>query len=147
MVVPFEESLHPRAQGGRFGVKQQGRDKQQLARQLRERARAFRARARELSVQLDEITNQIHLIRRGVTQRSGKVHTTHATTKGSKSGSTGKVKAGKVKTAAQKAKDAKTVSPQVQQVAHLQTQATTIRAQIHLLKTRASEMDKQAREL
>jgi prefoldin subunit 5 len=160
MTVPFNEALHPRAGGGRFGVsnrpkvqpagRQPGGGKgrnSQLRSQIANRVRDIHQRVHELRLQLASIDAQIASLRKPaqVSHTTKKKSTSSLSSKGSKPGITAKKMSTKRTTKATKSKPQ--LSANQQQIQSLSGKAGTIRMQIHLLNQRASQLQAQSRKL
>ena len=161
MTVPFNEALHPRAAGGRFGVSNrpkaqpagrqpgggEGRNSQ-LRSQIANRVRDIHQRVHELRLQLASIDAQIASLRKPaqVSHTTKKKSTSSLSSKGSKPGTTTKKMSTK-RTTTKATKSKPQVSANQQHIQSLSGKAGTIRMQIHLLNQRASQLQAQSRKL
>lgn len=147
MVVPFDESLHPRGPGGKFGSKggpqqgQRGRPaaERQQARLDREEARRLQVRLRGLLAQLEQLNASGPRAQRShaktAPRHQGGVKHQKATPKGSKSGLAKKTSTTKVSSAPTSTDEHK---------ARIRAQVRTLRRQIHVLRDQARRLDQRA---
>ena len=159
MTVPFNEALHPRAAGGKFGVANNpkqapagrgGKQDAQLRSQIADRVKMIRQRIHDLRLQLASIDAQIASLRKPAAQTHAtkKKSTSSLSSKGSKSGTTSKkMQSGKATKAGKAAAAKPQLSANQQQIQSLSGKAGTIRMQIHLLNQRASQLQAQSRKL